>query len=184
MSDILQNAESLCGMFALPLQDDGRPDAQLINLVPDLVAEIKRLREENESQKTDYILMNKRYEACIGGPCDDVKLLKEQLAKWQQIAIDQRVARSEDAGWAQTREEAAKDLGLQLSEDDGPDLTIAYMLGSQKANERLKVLQEYVKRLEEIISDFYECDATRRGCCRQVAVDQARAALDRIREGR
>ena len=87
MSDILQNAESLCGMFALPLQDDGRPDAQLINLVPGLVEEIKRLRA-------------------------------------------------------------------------------------------------YVERLEEIISDFYECDATRRGCCRQAAHDQAHAALDRIREGR
>ena len=45
-------------------------------------------------------------------------------------------------------------------------------------------LQEaiYVKRLEEKVLDFYECDATRRGCCRQVAQDQARAALGRIRE--
>jgi len=40
----------------------------------------------------------------------------------------------------------------------------------------------YVKRLEEKVLDFYECDATRRGCCRQVAQDQARAALTKIRE--
>lgn len=134
MSDILQNAESLCGMFALPLQDDGRPDAQLINLVPDLVAEIKRLREENESQKTDYILMNKRYEACIGGPCDDVKLLKEQLAKWQQIAIDERARAywlyeqiDSNIFWdmwdkqekSSYEKEAAEELGLQVKQEAG-----------------------------------------------------------------
>lgn len=50
--------------------------------------------------------------------------------------------------------------------------------------EQLATKDEEIKRLEEKISDFYECDATRRGCCRQVAQDQARAALVKIREGK
>lgn len=144
--------------------------------------EIKRLQEENESQKTDYILMNKRYEEYIGGPGEDVKLLKDQIAKWQQIAIEERAKATyylddwshfgEDfqlIKWENAKtsiqdhylEQAAKELGLQIEQE-----------------------ASYVKRLEEKISDFYECDATRRGCCRQVAQDQARAALVKIREGK
>ncbi|MFA5377774.1 MAG: hypothetical protein WC455_18635 [Dehalococcoidia bacterium] len=106
------------------------------------------------------------------------KQTAELLAKWREIAIEERANRLAAThvltGMVPTpsipaaittvedhvqgfREQAAQELGLE-----------------QEAS--------YVKRLEEKVLDFYECDATRRGCCRQVAQDQARAALTKIRE--
>ena len=41
-------------------------------------------------------------------------------------------------------------------DDDSHDMIIAYMLGSQKANERLKVLQGYVTRLEDALTKIRE----------------------------
>jgi predicted RNase H-like nuclease (RuvC/YqgF family) len=52
-------------------------------------ARIKELEGKIESQKTDYILMNMRYEQYIGGPEDDVKLLKEKFA--EQAALIQKL---------------------------------------------------------------------------------------------
>ncbi len=75
MSDALQDAEALYELL-------GKSENYVTvkDVLKGAIDEIKRLQEENESQKTDYILMNKRYEAYIGGPGDDVKLLKGQLA--------------------------------------------------------------------------------------------------------
>ena len=84
---------------------------------------------------------------------DAITTAAATLAKWQAIAIDERanqiagipVSHLKDKYKRNAyREQAAKELDLQ--EDDIP--TIACMLGSQKANERLKVLQGYVERLE------------------------------------
>lgn len=81
---------------------------KMANMFPDLVAEIKRLRADNQFLHQIVDAPGSTLEAEI----DAVKRLQEQ-------------------------------------EDDGGNLTIAYMLGSHDANERLKVLQAYVKRLEE-----------------------------------
>jgi hypothetical protein len=49
----------------------------------------------------------------------------------------------------------------------------------------LKISQEagYVKRLEEVVLFHFENKKIREGCCRQVAVDYAQAALAKIKEG-
>ncbi|MCK9571643.1 hypothetical protein M0R72_22020, partial [Candidatus Pacearchaeota archaeon] len=168
MSNALQDAEALYELL-------GKSENYVTvkDVLKGAIDEIKRLQEENESQKTDYILMNKRYEAYIGGPCDDVKLLKDQIAKWQQIAVEERANRLAAThvltGMVPTPSIPA---AITTVEDhvQGFREQAAQELGSEQE-------AIYVKRLEEKVLDFYECDATRRGCCRQVAQDQARAAL-------
>lgn len=151
--------------------------------------EVKRLREHAASeerimQSADRIMKTKhdqdlaakdaeicilKTEACaaqknIKRMDDDITGLMKELARWQEIAKEERTnllmlkeAQSGTnlltrkiaivANKEKYREQAAKELSIQISQVDD-DLTIAYMLGSKTANERLKVLQEYVERLE------------------------------------
>lgn len=136
------------------------------NLLQEASAEIKRLRESISEIKE---------EDCMELVYTENKYMKQlaakdtELAKLKQIAIEATARGNyykdfhpnliEGLTWELRpceelktgyREQAAKELSIQISqEDDGGNLTIAYMLGSKKANERLKVLQAYVKRLEE-----------------------------------
>lgn len=185
MSDALQDAEALYELL-------GKSENYVTvkDVLKGAIEEIKRLREQiSRLGRLAFFAKDEPVEKIIDhfvqwgdSTFKYLQELKGQLAKWQQIAIEERadhiaamhvltgmvpirsipatVATVEDhvAGF---RERAAKELGLQIEQE-----------------------ASYVKRLEEKISDFYECDATRRGCCRQVAQDQARAALVKIREGK
>jgi predicted Fe-S protein YdhL (DUF1289 family) len=183
MSDILQEAETLIEKHTT----SGYIHRDATLLLPGLVSEIKRLQDEN-----DYL----RNGTCLGCVA---KL--EELAKWQQIAIKQRAL----INFIETEERyaysehvilsddemsiAAKELGLQV-DDTGEELTIAYMLGSKKANDRLKVLQEYVRRLEKEFLDLKMncCFVAHAGGISEEEIIEykrktAQAALDKIRMG-
>jgi hypothetical protein len=68
---------------------------------------------------------------------------------------------------------ATKELNLQVTQPDDDKLTVAYMLGGKKADERLEVLQGYVARLEAAyIADSMQSE------------ELAQAALNKIREDR
>ena len=97
--------------------------------------------------------------------------------------------RDEDIG------DLMKELGLQVTQDDtGEELTIAYMLGSKDANDRLKVLQDYVGRLEpkyidsnaarRYYADGYEAPWPQVGNeFKERYIKDAQAALEKIRRG-
>ncbi len=174
MSNALQDAEALYELL-------GKSENYVTvkDVLKGAIDEIKRLRvlEANMKRRDDDIddlLAN----------CNQLRTrcwkAEGDCQRWQQIAIEERANRLAAThvltGMVPTpsipaaittvedhvqgfREQAAQELGLE-----------------QEAI--------YVKRLEEKVLDFYECDATRRGCCRQVAQDQARAALAKILEGK
>jgi hypothetical protein len=123
---------------------------------------------------------------------DRCRKAESELARWQKIAVDERArvlyfahagddmydtGCLEESDHFKTRHlpEAARELRLESAEDepDADNLTIAYMMGSKKADERLKVLLKYVFRLERAyIADSMQSE------------ELARAALGRIREGK
>lgn len=134
--DILQKADSLLDDLSdEPDQTEGGNPCQirknLIEMVPALVAEIKRLRGV-----ADYL------ENAIGKPTDEWKSQEERLAakdaeifKWQEIARDERAQRIQDAqsgdfvnaqgehifqiaDLAECRKQAAKELDIQISQED------------------------------------------------------------------
>ena len=163
------------------------------------VAEIKRLRDERHAilgVKTKEGLTASEWVLRTGLAERQLAAKDIELARWQATAIDERAnqiagipvshLRDKDRRNAY-REQAAKELDLQ--EDDIP--TIAYMLGSQKANERLKVLQGYVEQLEKdfiFYARSYEYlrnpDTWKPHQERYEAAEQkAQAALSKIREG-
>lgn len=97
--------------------------------------------------------------------------------KWDYCNWSRDIPQSVRDGWCAW---AAKELGIQISqEDDGNELTIAYMLGSQKANARLRVLQAYTRRLEADymfwVREYY------RDLGEYEAITRAQAALEKIR---
>jgi len=212
MSDILQYAEDL---YRKDLSFEEWYDLSRLAW-PDMVAEIKRLREEmrrllraiaeHEDNATISHQQLAAKDARIQELKEFIKVQSEQfvagnkqtaelLARWQQIAIDERARIILDAEDKFERAKIHHCPNTSESCQDDCDLSwcpsaefwrsVATKELGQAAKE-LDLEQEasYVTRLEEKILDFYECDATRRGCCRQVAQDQARAALVRIREGK
>lgn len=121
------------------------------------VAEIKRLRDERHAilgVKTKEGLTASEWVLRTGLAERQLAAKDIELARWQKIATDERanqiagipVSHLKDKYKRNAyREQAAKELDLQ--EDDIP--TIAYVLGSQKANERLKVLQDALTKIRE-----------------------------------
>jgi seryl-tRNA synthetase len=118
---------------------------------------------------------------------------ESELDRWQKIAIDEKAALLSFAAMIsppmpdeliefymkkakenkdKKRSIAAKELDLQLLQPDD-NLTIAYMLGGKKADERREVLQGYVARLEKA----YLADSMQ-------SEELARGALNKIREGK
>jgi hypothetical protein len=127
-----------------------------------------------------------------------------ELAKWREIAIEAKAEAIYSMEWRDTireypteshhmsmyrdyedkseyREQAVHELGIQISqEDSSEDLTIAYMLGGKKADERLKVLLSYVERLEK---EFIASETAFWQAMGEVkeASSKAQAALAKIR---
>ena len=185
MSDILQEAEE---MMTHP---NGYAPSLITQIVGGLVAEIKRLRDERHA-----ILGVKTKEGLTASEW----VLRTGLAKRQLAAKDALINQLRDRCWKAEQEVSqlqASKTGIMLTYDPtGPvtfngieyvpreealaephdgDLTAAYVLGSQKANERLKVLQGYVTRLEAAYIDMV-FSATG-------SDKEAQVALDKIREG-
>jgi len=108
--------------------------------------------------------------------------VRDECEEWKRIAIDERANRIAGIPVSHLKdkykqnaylEQAAKELNRQATQPDDDNLTIAYMLGGKKADDRLKVLQGYVERLEAAyIADSMQSE------------ELARVALDRIREGK
>jgi hypothetical protein len=143
-------------------------------------AEIERLREASrESRQIQE---------------SEIESLSNELTRWQKIAIDEKATLLSFAAMIsppmpaeliefymkkakenkdKKRSIAAKELNLQATQPDDDNLTIAYILGSKKADDRLKVLLKYVARLEKA----YLADSMQ-------SEELARAALGRIREGK
>lgn len=115
---------------------------------------------------------------------DDIEGLTRELTRWREIAIEERAklihffGENDIVPSDSDRKLAAKELSIQISQDDD-DLTTAYMLGGQKANERLKVLQEYVNRLEADYLSWVQVYYSDLG--EEVAMQRARDVLEKIR---
>ena len=208
-NDLISQAEALLGRFAaLKEHAKIKPNAvifemidikeALIEMAPGLVEEIKQCKSLNNGLMANCNQLRDRCWKAEG-----------ELSKWQQIAIDERAqiiqyhrgilhpldrpsnfweSMPKDE-YAECRDLAAKELGLQL-DDTGEELTIAYMLGSKDANDRLKVLQEYVRRLEKEFLDLKMncCFVAHAGGISEEEIIEykrktAQAALDEIRRG-
>ena len=202
MSDILQEAETLIEKHTT----SGYIHRDATLLLPGLVEEIKHLRVLECAAKAN---MTRRDE--------DIGDLMKELAKWQQIAIEERAKQMNGPCDFRTKYEwcdnkqascdgfphmweccpnkdrwravAAKELDLQVDDTD-EELTIAYMIGGKKADERLKVLQEYVRRLEKEFLDLKMncCFVAHAGGISEEEIIEykrktAQAALEKIRRG-
>lgn len=185
-------------------------------LLPRLVEEIKRLQSDNDFLHKFVDDPGSTLEAALNAVREQSEVIRKQqaafaatLTKWQQIAIDERAqiiqyhrgilhpldrpsnfweSMPKDE-YAECRDLAAKELDLQV-DDTGEELTIAYMLGSKDANNRLKVLQDYVRRLEKEFLDLKMncCFVAHAGGISEEEIIEykrktAQAALDEIREG-
>lgn len=163
LSDVLQDAEAIQQRAA-----DFRNEGQTVVTIP----------QDAYDQLAPRLLLIGEYE----------KILSELIKEIKRLLFDVDL---------KTRQHANQSLyigSLQGMLTDFNEIMEWQEEQLATKDEEIKRLQElglqieqeasYVKRLEEKISDFYECDATRRGCCRQVAQDQARAALAKIREGK
>lgn len=243
--DLIENADAFLAHMAHEMQDicDYCQREKALELVPKLVAEIKRLEQlisrtaSNFLQLQPGIVWEGGIDEAMKATVEKIKQLREEryailgvkttegltasewvlrtglaerqlvakdteIAKWKQIAIKQhalikfieteeRYAYSEHVILSDRElEQAAKELGIQIIQED-EDLTTAYMLGSQKADERLKVLQGYVKRLEKEYIDatrleLYLRKYSKRGDIMlsdayDLADKEAQAALEKIR---
>jgi len=157
------------------------------HVLPQLVAEVNRLRAQVENCHAAKNLHARRSEKLQ----EQLAAKDIELSRWQQIAIEakaeaifwmEQTAPSDDdpewdaigKDWADAyREQAAQELNLQATQPDDDNLTIAYMLGGKKADERREVLQGYVARLEKA----YLADSMQ-------SEELARGALNKIREGK
>jgi hypothetical protein len=110
--NLIEQAEAMCvGVYSIKERSD---------LVPQLVAEIKLLQEYAAIAKEE-------------GFYQGIESTKEQLATWQKIAIDLKASAIQDANSGdfvdsrgnhmfqvvdieKCREQAAKELGLQLAQ--------------------------------------------------------------------
>jgi len=139
----LKYVDNLKGRYAILIRDHARDKI-------DLMANCNQLRDrcwkaEGELARWREIAIEERAKQ-MDGPCDF-------RTKYEWCDIMRASCDGFPHMWEccpnkdHWRSEAAKELNLQLSEDD--DLTIAYMLGSQKANERLKVLQDALTKIRE-----------------------------------
>jgi isopentenyldiphosphate isomerase len=181
-------------------------------------SEVKHLREQLAEVREEQENENKKSFDVFIFQKEQLVAKDIELARWQEIAIEERAkslviypdtwddlyevirhpktnAHSKDY----YREQAAKELGIQISqENDGDNLTIAYMLGGKKADERLNVLLEYVKRLEAEFLELKEDQIRDHGPFYHVATitgqkmsfdlekqrEMAQAALVKIRESK
>jgi len=177
--DILQKAEELDRKIKTTELDG--IDRNEINLCFGLlIVEIKRLRDrcwkakariaELEQIAIKHLAWAKFVEAEMDA-IPQGKNYEEYRAKYERVA--------------------AKELFLECRYPDpvGEELTIAYMLGGKKSDERLKVLIEYVARLEkEFLRVYftYKYHKNQRSGKEYVEADinaEAQVALDKIREG-
>lgn len=232
-NDLISQAEALLGRFAaLKEHAKLKPNAvifemidirdALIEMVPGLVEEIKRLQSDNDFLHKFVDDPGSTLEAALNAVREQSEVIRKQqaafaatLTKWQQIAIDERAqiiqyhrgilhpldrpsnfweSMPKDE-YAECSDLAAKELGLQAAQDDtGEELTIAYMLGSKNANDRLKALQDYVGRLEpkyidsnaarRYYADGYEAPWPQVGNeFKERYIKDALAALEKIRRG-
>ena len=196
MSDVLQDAEAILNK-ARHYPEDAYA---ALELLPELVAEIKRPREQIlRLGRLAFFGKDEPIEKIIDHfiQWGDSTFKHLQELKGQLAAKDEEIKRLLFDVDLKTRQHANQSLyigSLQGMLTDFNEIMEWQEEQLATKDEEIKRLRElglqieqeasYVKRLEEKISDFYECDATRRGCCRQVAQDQARAALVKIREGK
>ena len=180
MSDVLQDAEAIQQRAA-----DFRNEGQTVVTIP----------QDAYDQLAPRLLLIGEYEKILPELIKEIKRLQEQLAKWKQTAIEDRtnllmlkdaqkgtnllikklaiVAKKDEY-----RLQAAKELDLEQEAED---------------DERLKVLQDYVKRLE---AGYLESEKDRRKHLSdgwrdpdapeltwERAGQEAQAALAKIREG-
>lgn len=142
---------------------------QAAKMLPGLVAEIKRLQADNKFLHKFVDDPGSTLEAALNAVREQSDVIQKQqvafadaittaaatLAKWQQIAIDERANQIAGIPVSHLKDKDKRDAYReQAAKELDEDLTIAYMLGSQKANERLKVLQGYVTRLEAAYIDM------------------------------
>lgn len=160
MSDLTEQADMLLKDF----NSSGYISKHLMTVLPQLVAEIKRLRTDNEFLHKFVDAPGSTLEAAI----TECKRLQEQLATWQKIAIkhlawakfieDELDAIPQEKNYEDCREkyerEAAKELNLQVAQEAG-----------------------YVERLENRLIAFMMDNGP--GCTLQ----EAQAALEKIRKG-
>lgn len=160
MSDLIEQAEALIERY--DASGFIHQDATL--LLPDLIAEIKRLQD-----RVEYL--DKRDARTLQEYGD----LQEQLATWQKIAIDLKASAIQDANSGdfidargnhmfqvmdleKCREQAAKELGLQVTQEAG------YLERLEKA---------YLEQIRKEFTPGNVDDIERK----------ARAALEKIRNG-
>jgi hypothetical protein len=155
------------------------PEMVAANMVPGLVAEVKRLREQLAAKDLTiehfqecckkYGMKVMRQEANMLKVITRNREQRAGIVKWQEIAIEATAKANTyrsvaiSLGYPEKchavpasgdLSQAARELDLQIGiGENGDDLTIAHMLGGKKADERLKVRVAYVKRLEAAYLD-------------------------------
>lgn len=131
-----------------------------------------------------------------------------ELVRWQKIAMDEKAtnilhnAHQHENRYSFTKTEAlqqaTEELNLQVTQPDDDNLTIAYMLGGKKADERLQVLRKYTEQLEKEFLKLKEQDIHDNGPFYHTTTitgqhtpfdpekieQMAQAALAKIREGK
>lgn len=210
-NDLISQAEALIEKHAT----SGYIHRDATLLLPGLVEEIKHLQADNDFLHKFVDDPGSTLEAALNAVREQLEVIRKQqaafadaiktaaatLTKWQQIAIKQRAiinfiegeeryAYSEHVILSDDEMSiAAKELDLQV-DDTGEELTIAYMIGGKKADERLKVLQEYVRRLEKEFLDLKMncCFVAHAGGISEEEIIEykrktAQAALEKIRMG-
>lgn len=169
MADIIEQSDMLLKDF----NSSGYISKYVMEVLPQLVAEIKRLQAQVESQSESIQILCRDLDPQLHHLMKGKQELREQLATWQKITIEERckaimlieklqdVANNPDwqtRGLSKTHEEymklAAKELGLQVKHEAG-----------------------YVERPEKRLIAFTMGNGP--GCTMQEAQD----ALEKIRRG-
>lgn len=169
MADIIEQSDMLLKDF----NSSGYISKYVMEVLPQLAAEIKRLQAQVASQSESIQILCRDLDPQLRHLMKGKQELREQLATWQKIAIDERcktimlieklqdVANNPDwqtRGLSKTHEEymewAAKELGLQMIQEAG-----------------------YVERLEK------EYLATWKWINPEDGEQAAQAALEKIRKG-
>jgi hypothetical protein len=135
-----------------------------MEVLPQLVAEIKRLQAQVESQSESIQILCRDLDPQLRHLMKGKQELREQLVTWQKIAIDERAKYKaifdqshgvcHFGGMGTYREQAAEELGLQVTREAG-----------------------YLVRLEKEYMEIYKWINP------DLSDQEAQVALEKIREG-